>query len=104
MTIEYADEKLMEAAHILATGSGRIQERLLDAAHVLIRLRPDDFPDGELRRTFNGVMDDLTFEQPEGEEGRISATLSATDDEDARAIAKRIVRLYHAVNRLLSER
>ena len=104
MTIDYTDEKLMEAVRILATGSGRIQERLLDAAHVLILLRADDFPEGDLRRKFNGVMDDLTFEQPEGEEGRISATLSAIDDEDARAIAKRIVSLYHAVNRLISER
>ena len=104
MTIDYADEKLMEAVHILATGSGRIQERLLDAAHVLIRLRPDNFPDGDLRRSFKGIVDDLTFEQPRENEGGIVASLRVTDDEDARAIARHILDLYHAVNRLISER
>jgi len=104
MSIEYADEKLMEAVYCLATGSGRIQERLAAAAMVLIRLTPDDFPEGDLRRIFEGVDDDLTFEQPEGDEGSISATLKRTSDEDARAIAQRIVDLYHAVSRLTRER
>jgi hypothetical protein len=94
----------MDAIYSLATGAGRIQERLGHAAYTLIRLKPDDFPDKDFQRSFKGIVDDLTFEQPEGDEGSVSATLRCTDDEDARAIARRIVDLYHAVNRLTRER
>lgn len=100
MSIGYAVEKLSDAIYSLATGTGRIQERLEGAAEVLLRLKPDDFPDEELRRTFNGITDDLTYEQPQGEEGRIAATLRVTSDEDARAIAKRILALYHAADHI----
>jgi hypothetical protein len=44
MSIGYAKEKLTQAVDSLATGSGRVQERLSYAEIVLIRLRPDDFP------------------------------------------------------------
>ena len=104
MTIEYAHEKLLDAIYSLATGAGRIQERLGHAAQSLIRLKPDDFPDKDLQWRFKGIVDDLTFEQPRENEGGIVASLRATDDEDASAIARRIVALYHAVNRLISER
>jgi hypothetical protein len=104
MTIGYAHEKLMDAIYSLATGAGRIQERLGHAAQSLIRLKPDDFPDEHLRRSFNGIVDDLTYEPPQTNEGSIAASLRVTDDEDARAIASRIVALYHAVGRLISER
>jgi hypothetical protein len=100
MGIGYTQEKLMQAVASLATGAGRVQERLMSAAIVLIRLRPDDFPEGELRRTFIGVRDDLTFEQATGDEGDIAATLSRTSDEDARAIAHRILNLYFSISRL----
>jgi hypothetical protein len=46
-------------------------------------------------------MDDLGYAQVEGDEGRILATMKITSDEDARAIARRIVDLYHALDRLL---
>jgi len=104
MTIEYAHEKLMDAIYSLATGAGRIQGRLGHAAQSLIRLKPDDFPDEHLRRSFNGILDDLTYAPPQSSEGSIAASLRVTDDEDARAIANRIVALYHAVGRLISER
>jgi hypothetical protein len=100
MSLGYAKEKLRDAVDSLATGAGRVQERLSYAAMVLIRLRPDDFPEGELRRTFIGVLDDLTFDQAIGEEGSIAATLNRTSDDDARAIARRILNLYFALSRL----
>jgi hypothetical protein len=100
MSIEYAHEKLMQAVDALATGAGRVQERLHNAAIVLVRLQPNDFPEGELRRTFIGVLDDLTFEQATGDEGHIAATLRLTNDEDARAIAGRILHLYFETSRL----
>ena len=98
---EYALEKLMQAVDALATGSGRVQERLADAAIHLVPVRPDDISDEDLRRTFIGVMDDLSYAQAQGDEGCILARLRITNDEDARAIARRIVDLYHALDRLL---
>ena len=57
----YALEKLADALYALATGSGRVQERLGDAAIFLIRVRPEDISDENLRRIFIGVMDDLSY-------------------------------------------
>jgi len=87
----------------LATGSGGLHERLRDAGLILIRLKPDDFPDKDLRRIFTGLMDDLTYAEPQRGEARISATLRVTSDEDARAIAGRIIDLYHKIDYLLRE-
>jgi hypothetical protein len=101
---EYALEKLMQAVDALATGSGRVQERLANAAIHLVPVRPEDISDEDLRRTFIGVVDDLSYAQAQGDEGRILARLRITNDEDARVIARRIVDLYHALDRLLRER
>jgi hypothetical protein len=96
---DHAHEKLMQAVHALATGTGRIQERLADAAAHLTYVMVSHISDDKLRRSFIGVVDDLTYL------GRnIPATMKATNDEDARALAKRIVTLYHAFNRKLYER
>jgi hypothetical protein len=50
------------------------------------------------------VLEDLSYAQVEGDEGRIFATLRITDDEEARAIARRILELYHGLDRFLRER
>jgi hypothetical protein len=92
----YALEKLTDAVDALATGAGRVQERLGHAAIHLVRVRPEDIPDENLRRVFAGVMDDLSYAQAQGDdEGNIRATMRLTDDEDARAIARRIVGARH---------
>ena len=39
-------------------------------------------------------MDDLTYARAQGDESRILATLKLTNDENARAIARRILNLY----------
>jgi len=52
----------------------------------------------------NGIKDDLTCEPPLGVEGRISATLRITSDEDARKIARRILDLHFEINRIARER
>jgi hypothetical protein len=93
---EHAHEKLMQAVYALATGSGQIQERLANAAIHLSYVMVSHISDDKLRRAFIGVVDDLTYE------GRsIHATMKVTGDEDARAIARRIVDLYLAFDRLL---
>ena len=48
----------------------------------------------ELRHVLMGMKDDLQFAQPKWDEGRPVDTLKITDDEDAKAIAHRILELY----------
>jgi hypothetical protein len=68
----------------------------------LTRVRPEDIPDEDLRRTFIGVMeDDLIYAQPQGDEGRILATLRISNDEEARCVARRILDLHRELDRLL---
>jgi hypothetical protein len=77
----HALEKLADAVDALATGSGRVRDRLFEASTYLTRVRPEDIPDEDLRRTFIGVMeDDLSYAQPLGDEGpRAAMTLGRAD-------------------------
>jgi hypothetical protein len=99
----HALEKLADAVDALATGSGRVSDRLFEASTTyLTRVRPEDIPDEDLRRTFIGVMeDDLSYAQPQGDEGRILATLRITNDDEARSVARRILDLHRELDRLL---
>jgi hypothetical protein len=91
----YALEKSVEALHELATHPGRVQERLSAAWMYLHRIEPDKhLSDAESRRLFDAIKDDLTFEQPVGDEGHLAATLWGLGDEDARDIVARIWRLH----------
>jgi hypothetical protein len=47
-----------------------------------------------MRRTLAGIMDDLRFNEARHGEGRIPASLAITNDEDASAIARRMLDLY----------
>ena len=95
----YVLEKLGEAVYELATGAGRIQERLYQAAIFIHRIRPEDFVDEEMRRVFAEIEDDLTFDEPRESEGRLIGTLRKTSDVDACAIAARIFDLYLRLRR-----
>ena len=87
----YALEKLAQAVDELATGTGNLRDRLCEAAYHVLRIQPDEIPD-ELRHVLMEVKDDLA--QPKWDEGRLVDTLKITDDEDAKAIAHRILELY----------
>ena len=87
----YALEKLAQAVDELATGAGTLHDRLYEAAYYVLRVQPDEIPD-ELRHVLMEVKDDLA--QPKWDEGRLVDTLKITDDEDAKAIAHRILELY----------
>jgi hypothetical protein len=100
----YALEKLADAADALETGAGSVHERLFEAFTYLVRIGPEDIPDGELRRAFAELMGALTSEEAKGTEGRLVATLMIVDDEHAQDIARAIVDLYHALGRLRHER
>jgi hypothetical protein len=91
----YALEKLLQAVDALVTGTGSIQERLRHAASInLGPAHPEDIPYDDLRRIFAGIKDDVGFEPAKGSEGRIAATMKITNDEDAQAIARRILNLF----------
>lgn len=104
VSVEQARESLKQAVDSLAIGPGRVRERLEHAALFITHIQSNDVPDGHLRRMLNGIKDDLTCEPPLGVEGRISATLRITSDEDARKIARRILDLYFEINRIAWER
>jgi hypothetical protein len=104
VSIEHAREKLKQAVDSLAAGPARVRERLERAALFVTHIQSNDVPDGHLRRMLNGVKDDLTYEPPRGVEGRISATLRVTSDEDARKIARRILDLHFEIDRIARER
>jgi len=95
----YALEKLGQAVYELATGAGRIQERLYEAAIYTHRIRPENFVDEDMRRVFAGIKDDLTFDESKGAEGRLIGTLRKTSDADACGIAARIFDLYVRLRR-----
>jgi hypothetical protein len=67
-----------------------VRDRLFEASTYLIRVRPEDIPDDDLRRTFIAVMEeDLSYAQPQGDEGRILATLRIINDEEACSVLSR---------------
>ncbi|MGZ3286085.1 MAG: hypothetical protein ACXU9A_25805 [Xanthobacteraceae bacterium] len=100
----YALEKLADAAAVVENGGASVRTRLFRAFHHLQRVRPEDMPDGDLRRAFVDIMVALTTEEAQGSEGRLVATLKVMDDEDAENIARGIVDLCDALDRLLRER
>jgi hypothetical protein len=66
----------------------------------LVRVSSKEVPEGELRRILIGIKDDLSFDEPTGNEGRIIATLRGLDDDDAIAVARRILDLHRELFRL----
>jgi hypothetical protein len=101
----YALEKFSQAVHDLVTHPGRVQDRLYAAYMRFHTVRAADLPEGELRRLFVGIKDDLTFVEPSDpqRQGRLGATLQISTDEDASAVAARIFRLYYDLRDWLKE-
>ncbi|MFQ5938585.1 MAG: hypothetical protein ACE5KL_00750 [Alphaproteobacteria bacterium] len=94
----YVHEKLSNAVQKLATGTGRIEERLFDAAVAFITLPPRDFPNHlkgdfeKLRRRLTSVKA-LGADKAQRAESDLIATLSQMSDDDAVGLAGAIVRL-----------
>jgi len=97
----YALEKLNEALYCLVAGADRVQARLGKAMRYLMEITPGYVPDSELRQMLVGIKDDLTFAGPTHGEGRVEATLRGLDDEDASAIAVRILELHNRLWELI---
>jgi hypothetical protein len=97
MSATYAYEKFWVGVQTLATGSGRIKERLESAyVHSLIRVNPEDLP-GDLGIRFNSIQDEITKLPAVRDEGTAAATLKEMSEERACQIAKELVEIYEAL-------
>jgi hypothetical protein len=95
----YSIEKLGDTVGTLATGKGRIKERLADSfAHSFALVDPYAFPD-ELKTMILEVKKDLTSISPVGDEGHVRATLNRMDEDRAVQIANIILGIYYSVLR-----
>ena len=90
--IGYLYEKLGQAVQVLATGLGRLRERMVDALAAFITIGRSDFPE-ELRRDFTDLIERARAVKAEGAEGDYAATLSRMSDEDVVGLANTIMRL-----------
>jgi hypothetical protein len=87
-------EKLCEAVGALATGRGRVQERLSEAAAHLALIGRDELPSDELRPMLVAIMDALASAQ-------LLDPLENLDDEEAVELARRILALHQDLERAL---
>ena len=94
VSLRYAEEIFFEAVRVLAAG-GTLKSRLVPAAHYLIRLRENHFPDEEhLRGKFLEVLRKLTEVRPESAEGSIQASVFAMSEEEESQVSEKIVSIY----------
>ncbi|MDP8936996.1 MAG: hypothetical protein M3O23_04600 [Actinomycetota bacterium] len=102
MSIHYAREQLGNAVFAtLATGAGRIQERIVDAwVDSLIHINEErDLPE-DLRPRWEMIRALVTHEPgPEGR-GALRATVLPMDDEAAIEVARHIVDFHRLVEDL----
>ena len=93
MALNYAEEKFYQAVRSLAS-EGTLKFRLACAAEYLIRLKAEDFPDDELRSRFSEIVQKLTAQEPQRDEGSLQASVAAMNDQEVSHIAEEIVSIY----------
>lgn len=95
----YAREKLGDTVDTLATGKGRIKERLADSyGHSLALVDPNALPD-ETKTMLLKVREELTSIPAVGDEGSVRATLNRMDEDRAVQIVNIILDIYYSVLR-----
>jgi len=93
MGLEYADEQLWKGLHVLAEGTGTIQERLLDAwLDQLIRVFPHDMP-SDIAARWRRLN-----EEAQSPEGTFLEAIPRMTDEEARHIVEEIVNMTEQVS------
>lgn len=103
MSLSYAWQKFYTAVSGMALHKGSLQARLEDAAFSLSTLREADFPEGELRTAFLGIMQAVASHPVrQGHQGARKATTQAMEEYEAEAVIERIVSLYDNVTRRLT--
>ena len=95
MGLEYADEKLWKGVHVLAGGTGTIQERLLDAwLEQFIRVNHQDLPP-EIAARWHRLS-----EEAGSPEGTFVEAIPRMSDEKAQHIVEEIVNTTEQVSEL----
>ena len=99
----YVHEKLSNAVSTLATGSGRIKERLLDAFIGMHTLYGKQY-DGDIGSGLTELFDRLTAVRATADEGDVAATINAMSENEAVELAYLIVRIDSQVDTYLREK
>jgi len=103
MSIDYAWERLYIAVRTLATSHDSLRERLRYAMTDMAFVAWSDFPEGDLRKRWTGIYEDLTIFEPRNSgEGKIEATTAQLSEHDAGAIAERIFDLFMEIQPLVT--
>ncbi len=104
MSLDYALEKFSVAQHTLATGSGRIKERLADAwIYSLNNIMPDrDFPVAHFKDEFTEHQERI-ISGPTGPEGTIKNYIATLSEEDAGEEVRWIIDFMHRLNGIEDE-
>jgi len=103
-SLSYPYEKFSSAVSTLATSARDIRSRLYSAALSLITLQSKDFADHpEIMRGFDELFRELTSVEAIANEGQIQATLATKSDDEAAAIASKIVDLFFHILREYKE-
>jgi hypothetical protein len=97
MEYSYVWEKFFGATMSLI-GDGSLKQRLEYAAQSIIHLKNQDIPE-DVKEDVLSLIEDLTSGNPDGDEGRIHATIKRMSDEEARGTAKRILGVYDNIAR-----
>lgn len=100
MSLDYTWEKLHGAVAGMATSTESLQDRLMGAFLVFHPLRAEDFPEGELRASFQDIKHALTWRPAQGDEGTVRATTLQMGDQEARDLIEKIVSLYDEIARV----
>jgi hypothetical protein len=91
--LSYPYEKFVVAIYCLA-GKASLQRRLEDVyMSCLIRLKPEDFEDQDMRSHFEGIMEHLTGDGP------VRDTVMAMSDDKAESLAEQIIGLFFRIAR-----
>jgi hypothetical protein len=92
----HGHEKLLQAMLCLID-SGSQRERLVDALHILGRLRIDGYETHipkEILKDFSEFMEKADSVPATGSEGTIQATVNSLDDKEVGHRARQILRFY----------
>jgi|GEM_PF-3910152 hemerythrin superfamily protein len=97
MEYSYVWEKFFGAMMSLV-GELPLRARLEYAAQSIIALKHQTIPE-DVKDDVMSLIEDLTSGNPDGEEGKIHATIKRMSDEEARDTAKRILGYYDKIAR-----
>ncbi|MER9278768.1 hypothetical protein [Mesorhizobium sp. M0522] len=102
MSIEYALEKFTAVTGMMATSSGRLQERLHSAYLTFHPVQERDFPTDEMKSLYREIMERLTVVK-DPDAGYVPATLAVMSDDEAKVLADHVYDLYDRVRRHVEE-